>query len=79
AKRDYPASINYQSPWYREYSYIENHFARVNTALTRGTPIVKIGVIHPVANDIAEIEQFMRRYGKFYCKHVSDLAALLRQ
>lgn len=48
AKRDYPASISYQSPWYQEYSYIEDHFARVNTALTRGTPIVKIGVIHPI-------------------------------
>ena len=48
AKRDYPASIHYQSPWYKEYSYIENHFARVNTALTRGKPVVKVGVIHPV-------------------------------
>ena len=48
AKRDYPAAIGYQSPWYKEYSYIEDHFARLNTALTRGTPIVRIGVIHPV-------------------------------
>ncbi|MDR0405767.1 MAG: hypothetical protein LBH54_03110, partial [Clostridiales bacterium] len=48
AKRDYPASISYQSPWYKEYSYVENHFARVNTALTRGTPVVRVGVIHPV-------------------------------
>lgn len=48
AKRDYPASINYQSPWYKEYSYIEDHFARLNTALTRGKPMVKIGVIHPI-------------------------------
>lgn len=48
AKRDYPASIHYQSPWYKEYSYIENHFARINTALTRGKPVVKVGVIHPV-------------------------------
>lgn len=48
AKRDYPASIHYQSPWYKEYPYIENHFARVNTALTRGKPVVKVGVIHPV-------------------------------
>ncbi len=48
AKRDYPASISYQSPWYKEYSVIEDHFARVNTALTRGKPIVKVGVIHPV-------------------------------
>lgn len=48
AKRDYPASINYQSPWYKEYPYIEDHFARLNTVLTRGKPIVKIGVIHPI-------------------------------
>lgn len=48
AKRDYPAAIGYQSPWYKEYSFIENHFARVNTALTRGKPIVKVGVVHPI-------------------------------
>ncbi len=48
AKRDYPASISYQSPWYKEYAYIEDHFARVNTALTRGKPLIQLGVIHPV-------------------------------
>ena len=48
AKRDYPASINYQSPWYKEYKYIEDHFSRVNTALTRGKSVVKVGVIHPI-------------------------------
>lgn len=48
AKRDYPASIHYQSPWYKKYNLIEDHFARVNTVLTRGKPIVKVGVIHPV-------------------------------
>ncbi len=48
AKRDYPASISYQSPWYGEFSYLEDHFARVNTAMTRGKPVVKVGVIHPV-------------------------------
>lgn len=48
AKRDYPASISYQSAWYKEYRYVEDHFARVATALTRGRPIVRVGVIHPV-------------------------------
>lgn len=48
AKRDYPATMNYQIPWYKEYPYVEDHFARLNTALTRGTPVVNIGVIHPV-------------------------------
>lgn len=48
AKRDYPASIFYQSPWYKEYPYVEDHFARLNTALTRGKPVCSIGVIHPI-------------------------------
>lgn len=48
AKRDYPASINYQSPWYKEYPLIENYFGRLNTALTRGQADVHVGVVHPV-------------------------------
>ena len=32
----------------QEYSLIEDHFARLNTVLTRGTPEVKVGVIHPI-------------------------------
>jgi hypothetical protein len=48
AKRDYPATFNYQSPWYNEYPYVENHFARVALALTRGEPVVRAGVIHPI-------------------------------
>ena len=47
-KRDYPASIGPQSPWYKEYRYVEDHFARLNTVLTRGKPRVSICVIHPV-------------------------------
>ncbi len=56
AKRDYPASYNYQAPWYAEYPYLEDHFARVNTAMTRGKPVVRIGVVHP-------IESFWLRWG----------------
>ena len=56
AKRDYPASISYQSSWHKEYPYIENHFARVNTALTRGNPSVKVAVLHP-------IESYWLHYG----------------
>lgn len=48
AKRDYPASIGYQSPWYQHYPLIEDHFARLNTALTRGKALVRLGVLHPI-------------------------------
>ncbi|MBO5326978.1 MAG: hypothetical protein J6A84_02525 [Clostridia bacterium] len=56
AKRDYPASISYQSSWYKEYSYVEDHFGRLNTALTRGKPCVRVGVVHPV-------ESYWLRFG----------------
>ncbi|OXG79716.1 glycoside hydrolase family 2 [Cryptococcus neoformans var. grubii Br795] len=48
AKRDYPACIGYQSPWWKEYKTIEDHFARVNYALTRGRPVTRVAVIHPI-------------------------------
>lgn len=66
AKRDYPASIFYQSPWYQEYRMVEDHFARVNTALTRGKPVVKIGVLHP-------IDTYWLHYGPL------DQTAMIRQ
>ncbi len=47
-KRDYPAPIGPQSPWWREYNLIEDHFARINTALTRGKPVSRIAIIHPI-------------------------------
>ncbi|VUC35348.1 unnamed protein product [Clonostachys rosea] len=48
AKRDYPACIGYQSPWYKEYKLVEDHFSRVNVALTRGRSQTRVGVIHPI-------------------------------
>lgn len=48
AKRDYPASISYQSPWWEEFSMVENHFARLNTALTRGKAKTRVAVVHPI-------------------------------
>ncbi|MDR2535897.1 MAG: hypothetical protein LBD29_07700 [Treponema sp.] len=48
AKRDYPGTFNYQAPWYKEYPYVEDHFARVASVLTRGKALVRVGVIHPV-------------------------------
>ncbi len=66
AKRDYPASIHYQSPWWEQFSYLEDHFARVNAAMTRGKPVVKVGVIHPV-------ESFWLHWGP------NDKTALIRE
>ena len=48
AKRDYPAAIGWQSPWYRDFSYLEDHYGRLNYCMTRGKAIVRVGVLHPV-------------------------------
>ena len=47
-KRDYPANFGYQAPWYRQFSKVEDHFARINAAFEGGTPTVKVGMIHPI-------------------------------
>jgi hypothetical protein len=48
AKRDYPGTFNYQAPWYKEYPYVEDHFARLASALTRGSAVCRVGVVHPI-------------------------------
>lgn len=54
AKRDYPASISFQSPWWRHYRFVEDYFSRVNVALTEGgEPVQKLLVIHPIESMFA--------------------------
>ena len=48
AKRDYPAAIFYQSPWWNHYGMIEDYFARVNAVMTRGEEVRDLLIIHPV-------------------------------
>ncbi len=48
AKRDYPASIFYQSPWWRDYRTVEDYFARIGVAMTQGVEVRDLLVIHPI-------------------------------
>lgn len=47
AKRDYPASIHFHSPWYERYHVLEDYYARLNVWLTQGRPVCDLAVIHP--------------------------------
>jgi hypothetical protein len=47
-KRDYPAAIFYQSPWWQMYPKVEDYFARVHLAMTRGEEVRDLLVIHPI-------------------------------
>jgi hypothetical protein len=48
AKRDYPAAISPQSPWWRLYPVVEDYFARILAVMTRGEEVRDVLVIHPV-------------------------------
>ncbi len=48
AKRDYPASILHQSPWWPYYEMIEDYYARVHVLMTRGEAVRDILVVHPI-------------------------------
>lgn len=48
AKRDYPAGIFYQSPWWELYPKVEDYFGRVHAAMTRGEEVRDLLVIHPI-------------------------------
>ncbi|MBQ0110547.1 MAG: hypothetical protein KBS41_01275, partial [Oscillospiraceae bacterium] len=79
-KRDYPASIFHQSPWYKDYHYIEDYFARFSVA-TFGEPMCDVLVLNPIEsvwaqtymgwaqwifNKDAEIEKYDRAYEKMF-------------
>jgi hypothetical protein len=55
AKRDYPASIFFQSPWWEHYRKVEDYFARVNAVMTRGEPVRRLLVIHPIESVWARV------------------------
>ncbi|MBR7119983.1 MAG: hypothetical protein IKC77_07290 [Lentisphaeria bacterium] len=48
AKRDYPASISYQSPWADRHKQLEHYFGRVSAVLNSGEETRDLLLIHPV-------------------------------
>lgn len=48
AKRDYPAAIGHQSPWWKHYPAVEDYFSRLNVLLSEGEPVRDLLVIHPM-------------------------------
>ncbi|MCX6335430.1 MAG: glycosyl hydrolase [Bacteroidia bacterium] len=49
-KYDYPQSFDYHEPWWNDYKYINNHYARLSMALSSGRQINNILVIEPTTS-----------------------------
>ncbi len=48
AKRDYPASILYQSVWWKDYHFVEDYFCRLSLFFANGKRQVDLLWVHPV-------------------------------
>ncbi len=48
SKRDYPASILHQSPWYPYYNDVETYFARFGAFMSAGEPVCDVLVLNPI-------------------------------
>ena len=47
-KRDYPASLFYQQPWWNEYRLFNDYFARLGVLLTAGKEGSNVLLLHPM-------------------------------
>ena len=56
AKRDYPPSFNYNNTWWKYNHVHEDYFARLGVALTEGTPVRDVLLIHPIASAWCEYD-----------------------
>lgn len=48
SKRDYPASILHQSPWYHDYAKVEDYFARFGLVMSEGEPDCDVLLLNPI-------------------------------
>jgi hypothetical protein len=79
AKRDYPASIFYQSPWWKYYSLLENYYTRLSFILSQGKAIQDILVIHPIESAWSVYNPDLPHKTKMLDKELSTtLTALLK-
>lgn len=47
-KRDYPPSLFYQQPWWKDYRGFNDYFARLSMILAEGTARAEVLLLHPV-------------------------------
>lgn len=49
-KRDYPASIHYQSPWWKDFHVLANYLTRATFTNSSGKYVADTLVIHPISS-----------------------------
>jgi hypothetical protein len=75
SKRDFPASIFFQSAWYREYRAVEDYYARIHLLMQQGEAVCDTLVLHPVESVWAQVHA---RWAKFILNQSPDIAPIDR-
>ena len=65
AKRDYPPSYFYQSPWWRHYRHVADYQARLSYVLRQGRPVRDILLLHPLTGAWCKFDPTMSREDDF--------------
>ncbi|GHU98032.1 hypothetical protein FACS1894211_01090 [Clostridia bacterium] len=80
-KRDYPASIFFQSSWYQNYKYVEDYFSRFGYILSAGEAVtdtlvinavesvwgkVRLGCFNGIASGAADIDAIENEYTELF-------------
>lgn len=55
AKRDYPASISFQSGWYKDFKFVEDYYSRLGLLIAQGEPVCDLLVVSPIESVFAQI------------------------
>jgi hypothetical protein len=63
AKRDYPPSYSYQTPWWRHYKYVADYQARLTYALMQGRPVRDVLLLHPLTGAWSRLNPLAPQYG----------------
>ncbi len=81
SKRDYPASILHQSPWYHDYATVEDYFARFGLVMSEGEPDCDVLLLNPIesvwcqayagwahwiSNASPDVAPYERRYAQLF-------------
>ncbi len=81
SKRDYPASILHQSPWYHDYAKVEDYFARFGLVMSEGQPDCDVLLLNPIeslwcqayagwahwiSNASPDVSPYERRYAQLF-------------
>lgn len=79
SKRDYPASILHQSPWYHDYACVEDYFARFGVLMSEGEAVCDTLVINPIESVWALTKLGWANWISCNCSEVAKVEADYRK